>query len=328
MSCHEYQEVGAILRDPGYTQDLFHCFQKVLDERLKSRYGNKFTGVINDDDSFLLLLRDMVAAHSDAQAESSAICPRHTGEQHTEGQYFEENWPSTLNPPNPELARLNTLFFGSVDCSSSLSRAESVQQAIANVDQQLPEDTTMSDSHSQNQLQQQAQPPASPPPEMHGTNTAHPQNQQMGTQQLFSQVFGQKNARQPTGNHTSDSGESSGAQSDISFTSSRKPSGKRVAGRWACPVEDCPKRGELMQKCRLDDHMARHQPERRTHCPSCDKIYLHSRTCNEHHKKAHGMDLKSGYERRAYLFTQQAASLGDMEGSFTEEEAMAGVTTH
>ncbi|KAG0641270.1 hypothetical protein HOY80DRAFT_1039535 [Tuber brumale] len=328
MSCQEYQEVEAILRDPAYSQDLFHCFQKVLDERLKSRYDNKFTRVINNDDFFFLLLRDMVAVHSDGQAEINA------GEPHTEGQYFEENWHSTLNRPNPELARLNTLFLGGMDCSSSISRAESVQQVIANVEQQLPEeDATMSDPHIQNQVlqQQQAQPPASPSPEIYGTNTVHSQNQRMGAQQPFSlaraEVFSQGNARHSAGNPTSDSGESSGAQSDISSTSGRKPGGKRVAGRWTCNVDGCPKRGELMQKCRLDDHMARHQPERRTQCPSCDKIYLHSRTCNEHHKKAHGMDLKSGYEKQAYLYTQQAASLGDMEGPFTEEEGMVVVPT-
>ncbi|KAG0641271.1 hypothetical protein HOY80DRAFT_919153 [Tuber brumale] len=191
----------------------------------------------------------------------------------------------------------------------------------------------MSDSHSQNQPQpqpqQQAQPPASLSPEICKTSTApngNPQGQQMGGQKPFflarTEVFNQQNTRQSTRNHTSDSGESSGAQPDISSTSGRKPGGKRVAGRWTCNVEDCPKWGEPMQKCRLDDHMARHQPKHRTKCPSCDKIYLHSRTCNEHHKKAHGMDLKKGYELRAYLYTKQATSLGDMEDSSSKEEEM------
>ena len=47
------------------------------------------------------------------------------------------------------------------------------------------------------------------------------------------------------------------------------------------------------------DHMALHDPSFRTQCPGCDKVYMHSRTCNDHAKKAHGMDLKTLSELRA-----------------------------
>ncbi|CUS09175.1 unnamed protein product [Tuber aestivum] len=328
MSCQEYQEVEAILRNSKFVQDLFLRFQNVLDVCLKAHYGNQFTRVINNDDFLLLLLQAIVAAHSDAPAESNAVCRRHTGEPHHEDRYFQDNYRDPCNPFSPDFARLDTLFLHDEDRPSPSARAENVQQVIAIVDQQLPEDTAMSDPHSQSQPQQlQTQPPSSSP-QLYQTNTAsggNPQTQQM--QQRFclaqAEIFSPQNPRQSAMNHTSDSGESSGAQSDNSFASARKPGGKRVAGRYRCPVEDCPKRHEYMQKCRLDDHMALHEPNRRTHCPSCGKVYMHSRTCNEHHKKVHGTTLKQVYEQRSYQFAQQAASLGDLEGSFAEEEAIA-----
>ncbi|PWW76972.1 hypothetical protein C7212DRAFT_188143 [Tuber magnatum] len=325
MSCQEYQKIQVIIQNPKFVQDLFLRFQNGLDSCCKMHYGNQFTRVINNDDFLLLLLQAIVAAHSDAPEESNAVCPRHTGEPHSEGGYFQESWHHPYNPLNPELARLDTLFLHDMDRPSPTSRAEIVQQVIANVDQQLPEDTAMSEPHSENQPQQQAQPP--PSPQIYQTNTAsggNLQTQQM-RQQPFSLaqagIFNPQNPRRSAGNHTSDSGESSGTQSDNSFAS-RRPGGKRVPGRYRCPVEDCPKRNEDMQKCRLDDHMALHEPDRRTPCPSCPKIYMHSRTCNEHHKKVHGMDLKRWCELQAHQFAQQAASLGDLEGNFAEEEAV------
>ena len=256
MSGEEYQEVEAVLENRAFVQDLFQRFQSGLDACCKEHYDKKFTRVINNDAFLLLFLQAIVAAHSTTLVESSAICRRHTGEPDIEGRFFKDGWYPTQNPIDPESARLSVLFHDVGD----LSREENVRKAIEHVDQQLPEreDTTMSDFPGQNQPQQQyTQLPLSSS-ESYQTNTAsngNPQTQQMRTQQHFclaqAEIFNRQSPGQSAGNHTSESGESSGAQSDNSFASGRK-NGKRVAGRYYCPVEDCPKKDEPMQKCRLE----------------------------------------------------------------------------
>ena len=255
MSGEGYQEVVAALENCAFVHDLFQRFQNDLDTCCKTHYGSTFTRVINNDGFLLWFLQAIVAAHSNAPAESNAVCRRHTGELHTEGGYFEDNWCPPQNPIDPESARLSVLFHD----VSYLSREENVRKAIEVVDQQLPEreDTTMSDPHGQNQPPQQHTqlPPSSP--ERYQANTAssgNPQTQQMRTQQTFclaqANILNRQSPGQFAGN-TSESGESSGAQSDNSFASGRK-NGKRVAGRYYCTVEDCPKKDEPMQKCRLE----------------------------------------------------------------------------
>ena len=68
-----------------------------------------------------------------------------------------------------------------------------------------------------------------------------------------------------------------------------------------------------MESYAYSDHMALHQPSFRTQCPACDKIYMHSQTCNDHAKKVHGMDLKTLYEQKAHEYAQRAASLESLE---------------
>ena len=95
----------------------------------------------------------IVVVHSNAPAESNAICRRHAGELHTEGGYFGDNWSPPQNPIDPSSARSSVSFHDVGD----LSREEQVRRAIEVVDQQSPkrENTTMSNFHGQNQPQQQ-----------------------------------------------------------------------------------------------------------------------------------------------------------------------------
>jgi len=255
MSVQEYPEASDILQDSGFVEDLFVRFQSAFVACCTEHYPDRFTRVINNDGFLLFIFQAIAAAHSDARAESNAVCRRHASGPHPEGGHFENNWFHASNPHNSHFAQGNTLFL-----SSPSDREEHVMKVIANVDQQLPEDTIMSDSHYQSQAQQQqhTQPPPSPS-ESYQTNMAsngNPQIQLMGTQQHFSlaqaQILNPQCPGRSIGNRTSESGESSGAQSDNSLASARKLGGKRAPGRYYCTVEDCPKKDEPMQKCRLE----------------------------------------------------------------------------
>ena len=251
MSLQEYQEAEGILQDARFVQDLSMRFQNALAACLTEHYGTQFTRVINNDDFLLFVLQTIVAAHPEVPAESNAVCGRHASEPHPEGDHFHDNWFDPTNPHNPRYVGGDALFLQ----PSPSAREENLREVMANVDQRLPkEDITMSDSHCQNPPQQHTQSPPSPS-EGYQTNMASNGNPQMGAQQSFSlaraQIFNQQSGLS-TGNRTSESGESSGAQSDNSFASASKKGGKRVPGRYQCTFENCPKKHEPMQKCRLE----------------------------------------------------------------------------
>ena len=77
-----------------------------------------------------------------------------------------------------------------------------------------------------------------------------------------------------------------------------------------------------MESYAYSDHMALHEPSLRTQCPGCEKVYMHSRTCNDHAKKVHGMDLKTLQEQQPHQYAQPAASLGNLEEGETMVMAM------
>jgi len=246
ISVQEHQEAEGILGDSGFIQDLFLRFQNALAACCQERYGNRFTRVINDDDFLLLILQGIAAAHSDVRAGSNTLCRRHACQPHPEGGHFENNWFHPNNPHNSSFAEGNPLFL-----SSPSDREDNVLKLIADVDQQLPEDTIMSDSHCQNQPQQQHTQSPPSPSESYQTNMASkgsPQIQQMGTQQPFSLaqalILNQQSFGRRTGSTAAESGGSSDAQC-------KNSAGKRVRGRYYCTVKDCPKKDEPMQKCRL-----------------------------------------------------------------------------
>jgi len=105
-----------------------HSIQYIHKYRFLSflQYSYIQTRVISNDGFLLWFLQAIVAAHSNAPAESNAVCRRHAGELHTEGRYFEDNWCPPQNPIDPESARLSALFHD----VGNLSREENVRKAI------------------------------------------------------------------------------------------------------------------------------------------------------------------------------------------------------
>ncbi|RPA97025.1 hypothetical protein L873DRAFT_1692616 [Choiromyces venosus 120613-1] len=328
MSYEQYPELENLIQDPEFVQDLFFNLQSAIGRCCKERYGDQYARVINNAGFLLQLFRALAAVHSNIPAENSAGCPRLVGEQHNEGEFFQASYSNPQDPYNPQASILDTLYPQDGMDHRSPTRVELAQQAIADLERQLSEDTAMSGTHQLQQQQHHTQPPSSSP-EIYQpgiTSASNPQTEQMSAQQHFSlsqaRLLNGQNPRQSAMNPTSDSGDSSGTSSDLSLAGVRKQGPKRTAGRYFCPVEDCPKRGESMQKCRLEDHMAHHDPSRRTQCPSCGKVYMHSRTCNDHHKKVHKMDLKTWHEQQADQHRQQAVDLENLEESSIGAEMM------